>query len=686
MPSFQGELMMKKKTQSVIDIYLAWPIVIIAILLLGDIVLWLTEPRGALILLPFILIATAFALLLYFTRQSKLQGALQAYAIGACEVHTTIFDEMPTPYCMVDERGNVLWANRSFREIAGNRPDARNILQMFPNIHKEMLEEDDVILEIHSDYQDRKYLVDLMRTAVTTEDGSAPSLYAPDQKTIAVYLRDETEETVLRTQLNQEHIVIGLVYIDNYDEVREQIEEVRRSLLTALIDRKISHYISSVNGLIYKLEKDKYVFILKEQYFDRMLQDRFSILEEVKNVNIGNEMAVTLSIGIGYGADSYQKNYEYAHTSIDMALGRGGDQAVVKSNENLTYFGGKTQTQEKATRVKARVKAQAFQELLETRDRVLVMGHANSDVDCLGASAGVYRMVTELGKRCYIVENTVTAPILPLKERFLQSADYPEDMFITGAQALQMVDNSTVLVVVDCNRPSIIDEPDLLRACKTIVVFDHHRQSSETIQGAVLSYCEPYASSACEMIAEMMQYIADGIKVKGPEADAMYGGIVIDSQEFTVQTGVRTFEAAAYLRRCGADITRIRKIFRENFKDYQAKAAAISSAEIYRDAYAFSTIEPKGLESPTVVCAQAANELLNIRGIKASIVLTLYNDIIYVSARSIDEMNVQVLMEKLGGGGHRTIAGAQLREGSLPEAIATIKQAIDEMIKEGEAS
>ena len=678
--------MMKKKPQSVIDIYLAWPLAVIAILLLGDIVLWLTEPRGALILLPFILIATAFALMLYFTRQSKLQGALQAYAIGASEVHTTIFDEMPMPYCMVDERGNVLWANRSFREIAGNRPDARNILQMFPNIHKEMLEEDDVILEIHSDYQDRKYLIDLMRTPVTTEDGSAPSMYAPDLKTIAVYLRDETEETVLRTKLDQEHIVIGLVYIDNYDEVREQIEEVRRSLLTALIDRKISHYISSVNGLIYKLEKDKYVFILKEQYFDRMLQDRFSILEEVKNVNIGNEMAVTLSIGIGYGADSYQKNYEYAHTSIDMALGRGGDQAVVKSNENLTYFGGKTQTQEKATRVKARVKAQAFQELLETRDRVLVMGHANSDVDCLGASAGVYRMATELGKRCYIVENTVTAPILPLKERFLQSADYPEDMFITGAQALQMVDNSTVLVVVDCNRPSIIDEPELLRACKTIVVFDHHRQSSETIQGAVLSYCEPYASSACEMIAEMMQYIADGIKVKGPEADAMYGGIVIDSQEFTVQTGVRTFEAAAYLRRCGADITRIRKIFRENFKDYQAKAAAISSAEIYRDAYAFSTIDPKGLESPTVVCAQAANELLNIRGIKASIVLTLYNDIIYVSARSIDEMNVQVLMEKLGGGGHRTIAGAQLREGSLPEAIATIKQAIDEMIKEGEAS
>ena len=417
-----------------------------------------------------------------------------------------------------------------------------------------------------------------------------------------------------------------------------------------------------------------------------MLEDRFSILEEVRQVSIGNEMAVTLSIGIGYGAAEYAQNYEYARTSIDMALGRGGDQAVVKSQEKLTYFGGKSQTTEKTTRVKARVKAQAFQELLESKDRVLIMGHANGDVDCLGASVGVYRMVTSLGKRAYIVENQVTAPILPLKNRFLNNDDYPRDMFITGPEAREKVDANTVLVVVDCNRPAIIDEPELLKLCRTIVVFDHHRQSSETIQGAVLSYCEPYASSACEMIAEMMQYIGDGIKVKSMEADCLYGGIVIDSQEFTNQTGVRTFEAAAYLRRCGADITRIRKIFRENLKDYQAKAAAISNADIYRNAYAFSTVSSKGLESPTVICAQTANELLNIRGIKASVVLTLYNDVIYVSARSIDEMNVQVLMEKLGGGGHRTIAGAQLREGSIEEAIASVKEAIDQMIDEGEAS
>lgn len=679
--------MKMKNPQFIIEQYFSWPFILAMILVAANIILAFLEPHAALILAPFILIYIALALYVYITSKTRLHAALQAYAMGASAIHSELFNEMPTPYCMVDEKGYVLWGNRRFEEIVGDdKAAAGNIMQMFPNIHEDMFLEDDVTLELHSDYQGRKYLVDLIRTKVTTEDGSMPSLYNPEMKTIAVYLRDETEETQLRFALDREHIVIGLIYIDNYEEVLEQTEDVKRSLLTALIDRKINRYISTVSGLIRKIEKDKYFFIMKEQFLSKMLDDRFSILEEVKQVNIGNELAITLSIGLGYGAESYVQNYEFARTSMDMALGRGGDQAVVKSNENITYFGGKAQTQEKTTRVKARVKAQAFQELLEARDKVIIMGHANSDVDCLGASVGVFRMATTLGKRAYIVENTITSTILPLKERFLQSDDYPEDMFITGPQAVQMVDNNTVLVVVDCNRPSIIDEPELLKVCKTIVVFDHHRQASESVQGAVLSYCEPYASSACEMIAEMMQYIGGGIKVKGPEADAMYGGIVIDTQEFTNQTGVRTFEAAAYLRRCGADITRIRKVFRENFTDYQAKAAAISNAEIYRNSYAFSTIDSKGLESPTVVCAQTANELLNIRGIKASIVLTLYNDIIYVSARSIDEMNVQVLMEKLGGGGHRTIAGVQFKEGTVSEAVASIKDAIDQMIKEGEVS
>lgn len=677
----------KKKNHSLIDLYLAWPLILSGLLLLAVVVVWAFSPRAALVLALFVLVYFAVALWLYLTRRTGFLSGLLDFSLGSNAVQSELLNQMPTAYALVDGNGAILWRNQSFGDVAKQDSSVSgNLISMFPNITKEMLMEENEVLEIHSSFADRKYCIDLVRTEAAKLSEEAVELIDRDTKVVAVYLKDETDEVNLRQELTAERMVCGLIYIDNYDEVLEDIEEVKRSLLTALIDRKINRYISAVNGLTKKIEKDKYFFVMKMQFMDKMLEDRFSILEEVKQVNIGNELAVTLSIGIGYGAPSYAANYEYARTSIDMALGRGGDQAVVKSQEKFTYFGGKAQQLEKATRVKARVKAHAFRELLETKDKVLIMGHKMGDVDCFGASIGVFRMSTALNKRAFIVQNEVTAPVLPIKERFLHNSDYPEEMFITGDRAMNMVDANTVLVVVDCNRPSITDEPDLLNHCKTVVVFDHHRQSSETIRGAVLSYVEPYASSACEMIAEMMQYIDDGIKVRGPEADAMYAGIVIDTQDFTNQTGVRTFEAAAYLRRCGADITRIRKIFRENFTDYQAKARAITAADIYRESFAISSLSSKGIDSPTVVCAQAANELLNIKGIKASVVLCEYNNVIYISARSIDEMNVQVLMERLGGGGHRTIAGAQLREGSIEEAIESIKAAIDDMIQEGEVS
>lgn len=678
----------QRKRRSLIDLYLTWPLSLTALLVLAVLAVWAFSAQAALVLAFFVLLYFAVALWLYLTRRTGFLSGLLDFSIGAGEVQGELLTQMPAPYALVDANGVVLWQNQSFSDIAKqDSASAGNLISMFPNITKEMLMEEEAVLEIHSTFAERRYCIDLVRTKAAKLPQDKPEVIDKDTSMVAVYLKDETDEVNLRQELADERIVCGLIYIDNYDEVLEDIEEVKRSLLTALIDRKINRYVSSVDGLTKKLEKDKYFFIMKTRFLGKMLEDRFSILEEVKQVNIGNELAVTLSIGIGYGAPSYAGNYEFARTSIDMALGRGGDQAVVKSQDKFSYFGGKAQQLEKTTRVKARVKAHAFRELLETKDKVLIMGHKMGDVDCFGASIGVFRMSTALGKRAFIVENEVTAPVLPIKERFLHNNDYPDEMFITGDRALNMVDANTVLVVVDCNRPSITDEPGLLNQCRTVVVFDHHRQSSETIKGAVLSYVEPYASSACEMIAEMMQYIDDGIKVRGPEADAMYAGIVIDTQEFTNQTGVRTFEAAAYLRRCGADITRIRKIFRENLTDYQAKARTISAAEIYRDSFAISALTSnKGIDSPTVICAQAANELLNIKGIKASVVLCEYNNVIYISARSIDEMNVQVLMERLGGGGHRTVAGAQLKEGSVEEAIASIKAAIDDMIQEGGVS
>ena len=669
-----------------IDLYLRVPLWLSLLWLPILFVAFMVEWKLSLLLILLAIVYIALALYFYRSRKNRLVSALLDFSLRANENRARLFEEMPTAYCIVGEDGEILWSNRAFHTILQKDSKIeRNIFNIFPNMQKEMLKEKGAMLELHSSFMERKYCIDLIRLDDLEDEGTEEiRSLSEEEELVAVYLRDETEEVELKQKLDEERVVLGLAYIDNYEDVMEQIEEVRRSLLSALVDRKITRYITASDGVVKKIEKDKYFFLLKQSVLEKMMEDRFSILEEVKEIDMGNELAITLSLGIGYGAGDFSQNYEYARTSMDMALGRGGDQAIVKNPEKLSFFGGKSQSTERVTRVKARVKAQAFQELIESKDKVLIMGHKNADMDCLGSSVGVYRMVTALDKRAYIVQNNVTSTILPLKERFLNNADYPEDMFIDGETAKSLVDNNTMLVVVDCDRPSIIDEPALLSMVKTKVVFDHHRQSSETIQGAVLSYCEPYASSASELIAEMMQYIREGIKARPMEADCMYGGVVIDTREFTNQTGVRTFEVAAYLRRCGADITRVRKVFREDFDDYQAKADAISRADIYRNAYAISSVEKNGSESPTVLCAKAANELLNIRGIKASIVLTKVENTVFLSARSIDELNVQVLMEKLGGGGHRTVAGAQIEGKEIKDCINLVKNAIDEMIVEGE--
>ena len=671
-----------------IDLYLRAPLWLSLLWLPILFIAFTMEWKLCLLLLFLAVLYIAFAIYLYRSRKNRLVSALLNFSLRANENRARLFEEMPTAYCIVGEDGEILWENKAFHRILQKDSKIeRNLFNIFPNMQKEMLKEKEAMLELHSSFMERKYCIDLIRLDALEDEGEEEvRSLSGEEELVAVYLRDETEEVELQEKLDEERVVLGLAYIDNYEDVMEQIEEVRRSLLAALVDRKITRYITASNGVIKKIEKDKYFFLLKQSVLEKMMEDRFSILEEVKEIDMGNELAITLSLGIGYGAGDFSQNYEYARTSMDMALGRGGDQAIVKNPEKLNFFGGKSQSTERVTRVKARVKAQAFQELIESKDKVLIMGHKNADMDCLGSSVGVYRMVTALDKRAYIVQNNVTSTILPLKERFLNNADYPEDMFIDGETAKTLVDNNTMLVVVDCDRPSIIDEPDLLNMVKTKVVFDHHRQSSETIQGAVLSYCEPYASSASELIAEMMQYIREGIKARPMEADCMYGGVVIDTREFTNQTGVRTFEVAAYLRRCGADITRVRKVFREDFNDYQAKADTISRADIYRNSYAISSLEKSGSESPTVLCAKAANELLNIRGIKASIVLTKVENTVFLSARSIDELNVQVLMEKLGGGGHRTVAGAQIEGKEIEECIELVKAAIDEMIEEGEVA
>ena len=676
-----------KKVRNVLQKYMQWPVVLSALVLCANGAVGLVSGKAGMVMAVFTVLYAFCAGVLFWYGKKRILTGLVGFAADFDQSQKNLMASMELPYGIADEAGRLLWTNRAFSAVIRDEKSARRSLTvLFPEITEEGLEKMDHALEVQCAYGGAIYRASIKRVTIQSDSGLLSA--APGQKTeqqvLAVYLYDETEIHEYMQAITDQKMVAGLIYLDNYDEALESVEEVRRSLLVALIDRKVSKYISGVNGIVKKMEKDKYFFAIEQKYMPSLEAERFSLLEDVKTVNIGNEMAVTLSIGIGINGDTYIRNYEYARTAIDMALGRGGDQAVVKNGEKIQYYGGKSQQLEKTTRVKARVKAHALRELLETKDRLLIMGHKIGDIDSFGSAIGVYRIAAALGKKAHIVINEVTSSVRPMMDRFINNSDYPQDLFLMGDDAAELADPSTALVVVDVNRPSYTEEPQLLNLVKTIVVIDHHRQSSEIISNATLSYVEPYASSACELVAEILQYVTDSIRIKSLEADAMYAGIVIDTNNFTNQAGVRTFEAAAFLRRNGADVTRVRKLFRDKMEDYKARAEAVRQAEVFEGAFAISVCPAENVESPTVVGAQSANELLDIIGIKASVVLTPYNGKIYVSARSIDEINVQVMMEKLGGGGHRTIAGAQLPGATVEEAKEKIKDVILAMKQKGE--
>ena len=660
----------KKNTKAILRKNLLYSLIVL-VFLLGILFVAPGKDCGAIIFL-LALFGIIYIIGWNIMLSRNLSNYMVEYAMASENTQNIFSQDLDIPYALMDKKGIIAWRNRAFNSLVQkDRQSKKDIHAMFENITEKDIEEITDKTDFHGEYQDRKYRIRITR------------LYIEESFVYTICLFDETDLVELQNKKDDSMPVVGLIYMDNYDEAMESVEEVRKSLLEALIDRKINQYINSFNGIVKKLEKDKFFFVIKRENLNSAIEVRFDILEDVKTVNIGNEMSITLSIGIGYGSENLSRNYELARMAMDMALGRGGDQAVVKTEKEIKYFGGKAQTVEKQTRVKARVKAHAFRELLENKDKVIIMGHKILDMDAFGAAIGIWRIATSLNKKAHILMGDVNPSAKPMIEKF-KTAEYPDDLFISEEKAVNSITNESLVVVVDVNRPSITEGPSLLKKAKNIVVFDHHRQSSEIITNATLSYVETFASSACEMVSEIVQYISDDIKLKTVEADAMYAGIVIDTQNFNVQTGVRTFEAAAFLKRCGADVTRVRKMFREDAIDYLAKAEAIHNAEIFKEYYAISECDSENTASPTLVCAQAANDLLNIKGIKASFVLTLYNNIIYISARSMDEVNVQTIMEKLGGGGHRSVAGAQIKEGTIEDAKKRVKEVLKEMTEKGE--
>ena len=676
------------KLQGQLKFYMQWPSIMTLFLIAMNIWIFWIDKKAGIVMGVFVLVYAACVTVMYFYSKSLVLADMVEFAAQYSVVQNTLLKELSIPYAILQSDGKIIWTNTQFDDVLGEekRKDAY-LSRYIPELNRSAFpKEEGETVNLEFGYKDKDYQAEIQYVSVEDFNESEQLLEFPEEKEyfVAVHLQDVTELNAYIRENEEQRLVAGLIYIDNYDEVMESVEEVRQSLLVALIDRKINQYIANLNGIAKKLEKDKYFIVIKKESFNRMEADRFSLLDDVKNVNIGNKVPATLSIGLGLSKDTYSAGYNYARVAIDLALARGGDQAVVKNCKGITYYGGKREQTSRNTRVKARVKAEALREFIIAKERVIVMGHKIPDVDSFGAAIGIYRAASAMEKKVNIVLDDISVTLRPLYEAFSNNTAYPEDLFVTPREAEELADENTMVVVVDTNKPKMTECERLLRMTKTIAVLDHHRQSDEVIENAVLSYIEPYASSACEMVAEVLQYIADDLKMTVMEANSLYAGILVDTNNFMNRTGVRTFEAAAYLRRCGADITYVRKLLRDDMASYRAKASVISSTEVYRDVYAIARGEHLGIESPTIIGAQAANELLNIEEIKASFVLTVYNGKIYVSARSIDEVNVQIIMERLGGGGHINTAGAQFEHTDMVKAIETLKKTIDIMIEEGD--
>ena len=667
--------------------YFQWPLYVIALWAALSVALFFIDGKAFVLSVIFLIVYTAAALLLHRHYRRNIAGEMIAFAAAFDRFDRALLEDFALPTALLDGNGVVLWANHGFAQTVGEEKlRDRPVTDYLPELTF------DVLPDSADDRTECALVAGGVHYRAAMQRVSAGSL-GEDQNLIeadvtddliAVYLFDETELFRLMKINEENKIVVGIISIDNFDEAMESMEEVRRSLLLALIDRKITQYFGQYDALIKKFEREHFIFVIRKTKFEEMEKARFSLLEEVKDVKVGNEMAITLSMGIGLNQGSFTKDLDAAQTAIDMALSRGGDQIIIRDNERVTFRGGRTGAVEKYTRVKARVKAHALREIISSKDRVVIMGHKITDLDAVGAAIGLYRAAKTLGKPAHILIDRSSVSIGPLVDEISADRAYEKDLFIDAEQAKEMTDQETVVIVVDTNRPSYTECRALLDKTEALVVLDHHRQGEEVIKNARLSYIEPYASSASEMATEILQYFDEEVKLRSIEADALYAGIMVDTNNFNMRTGVRTFEAAAFLRRNGADITHVRRFFKESLADFRAKAQAIGSAELYMDSYAISVLPSKGLSAPTIASSQTANELLNVAGVKASFVVTEYNGLVYVSARAIDEVNVQIIMERLGGGGHINMAGTQFEESTIEEVIALLKTTIREMKEEGD--
>ena len=579
---------------------------------------------------------------------------------------------LPIPIVITDFGGDIAWYNKEF----GNVMDDEELLgvaiqEKIDGFSVAGLIENNSGEQVEIEHNGRFFSIS--SHAVERED------ILDGKKILVMYWFDKTYEKNLLELYNNEQMVECIVMVDNYDEVLQNTPDANHSAIIAEIEKTIHQFAAEYDGLIRKFERDKFSVLLFEQDLMRIIENKFDILDKIREINMENQIPVTLSIGVGKNGKNIIENDKFARIGIDMCLGRGGDQAVIYDGDTFEFFGAKSREVEKRTKVKARVVAHALRELMQKADKVIIVGHKNADLDSFGASLGVYRAAVSAGKVAYIVAGSVSGAVKMLVDKVFDKPEY-DGVILSGEQAENACTRDTLIIMVDTHKPSYLAHPELLSEAESVVLIDHHRRGTEFLDTAVLTYHEPYASSACEMVTEMLQYMPDNPKLSVFEAEALYAGLMLDTKGFSVKTGVRTFEAAAYLRRIGVDPLEVKKVFKTGLDSFVKKAEIISQARILRENIAISSFSSIDRDVVAVVAA-AADDLLNISGISAAFVLAKVENMVYISARSLGDINVQVILEKLGGGGHMMVAGAQIETGSLAEAEERLQNAIEETLE-----
>ncbi len=588
-----------------------------------------------------------------------------------CATKDTLLN-FPMPLVLAELDGTTVWYNSSFKGIFQNDTfQEETVAGLVSDLKPQMTEGDSINISSEITINNRHYSV--LGNLVKLDDSNNE-----ESVIVMFYLVDNTELIDEKKKFEDNKNTVGLVVIDNYDDLMQSMEDAVRQQLLAEIDKKVTSWISHTGGVLKKFERDKYLCIFAFKYLHELEEKRFEILETVKEINLGNKIPVTLSIGLGINAPTIVENLQNANACIDIALGRGGDHVVIKDGDNFRFFGGRTRELEKRTRVKARVIAYALRGLIDQAPSVLIMGHENADIDCLGAALGIHRIVKNRDKRVNIVLNHSNANIDAILNKMSKEPEYT-NVFVGTNEALDLITKKTLLIVVDTHKPGFTEAPELLKMTDQVVIIDHHRRGADFIQDAVLSYQETYASSTCELVTELLQYVEDRIRLTNIETEALYAGIVVDTKNFIFKTGVRTFEAASYLRRQGADTVSVKQLFQNDLKTYITISNIVKDAEVVYDNIAIS-ICPNNIKGAQLIAAQAADQLLSLSGLVAAFVLSYHNGEVVISGRSLGDINVQMILEKLGGGGHLTVAGAQIEDVTIQDAKKMLKDAIYEYI------